>query len=122
LRHAQAAVDLSANDGAEFGWSDFVARYRAGDARLSALVEETGRSLGVALAGLIAGFNVETLVIAGRVTQLGDLLLEAARAEARRRALPAMVDETDLRYSPLGTEMVLLGCSALVLQQELGII
>ncbi len=124
LRRAGEALQDAGADAAatELTWPEFSQRHTAGERPLVEVVAETGRYLGVALAGLIAGFNVETIVIAGRVANVGDSLLDAARAEARRRALPSMVDETTIRYSPLGVEMVLLGCSALVLQQELGIV
>ncbi len=124
LRRAGEALHTADVDATamELSWSEFAQRHTAGERPLVEVVAETGRYLGVALAGLVAGFNVETIVIAGRVTDVGDSLLEAARTEARRRALPSMVDETIIRYSPLGVEMVLLGCSALVLQQELGIV
>ena len=104
-------------------WPELVTRHAAGEAGLIVLVDEAGQALGVAVASLITGFNVETIVIAGRITQLGRPLLDAVRAEAARRALPNMVEETTIRFSSLGyQEMVLLGCSVLVIQQELGVV
>ncbi len=103
-------------------WAALVARYQAGDAAIAAMVAEAGKALGVAVASLIAAFNVETIVFAGRMTELGLPLLEMIEQEARRRALPNMVDETALSFSTLGPEMVQLGCSALILQQELGVV
>ena len=74
------------------------------------------------MASLIASLNVHQIVVAGRITQLDATLLDAARVEAHRRTYPQMVSQTEIRFSPLGQEIVLLGSSALVLKQELGVI
>jgi len=103
-------------------WDDVVRAFRAGDDETSELVAETGHYLGIALASLIASLNVRHIVISGRIVQLGQRLLDAACTEARRCAYPNMVKETDIRFSPLGPEIVLLGASALVLKEELGVI
>ena len=103
-------------------WDDLVAAFRQGDSAIQELVRESGRYLGIAIANLIASFNVHHIVLSGRISQFGELYLQAAQVEARRRALPAMVDETTLSYSVLGTDIVVLGASALILKHELGIV
>ena len=45
-----------------------------------------------------------------------------ALVEAGRRALPSMVSETELSFSALGDDVVILGSSAMILKHELGII
>ena len=122
LRHARELPSTDARAPLQ-SWPELVTRHAAGDVGLIELVDEAGQALGVAVASLITGFNVETIVIAGRITQLGEPLLDAVCAEAARRALPNMVEETTIRFSSLGyQEMVLLGCSVLVIQQELGVV
>lgn len=103
-------------------WNDLVAAFRRDERMAQQLVQDSGRYLGIAVANLIASFNVHHIVLSGRVSQFGEIFLQAAQAEARRRALPAMVDETTLSYSVLGNDVVVLGSSALVLKHELGII
>ena len=103
-------------------WDTVVAALAAGDPAMTALVAHVGQHLGIALANLIAAFNVHQIVIAGRVAQLGAPLLAAARQEAARRTLPAMVAETEIRYASLGTDIVLLGCAAVILKHELGVV
>ena len=78
--------------------------------------------MGVAIANLVATLNVKRIVITGRVAQFGQLLLDAALIEAGRRALPSMVSETELSFSALGSDVVILGSSAMILKHELGII
>ena len=70
-----------------------------------------GRFLGVAIANQIATLNVKHIVLAGRVVDFGPSLLEAIHSEAVRHALPSMVVETDLSFSTLGRDVVILGRS-----------
>ncbi|HSM58094.1 MAG TPA: ROK family transcriptional regulator [Candidatus Sulfomarinibacteraceae bacterium] len=108
--------------GRDASWSDFVAAYEEGRQQALHQVDSAGRYLGTAIANLVAAFNVHHIVLSGRVSQFGERLLQAAQTAARRRALPALVDETTLSYSVLGTDVVILGSSALVLRHELGIV
>jgi predicted NBD/HSP70 family sugar kinase len=103
-------------------WPALVEAVAAGDERARNIVAEAGCYLGVVIANLIGAFSIYHIILSGRVDQLGDVFLQAAYAEAMRRALPAMVSRTTLEYSRLGRDIVILGASALILQQELGII
>ena len=58
-----------------------------GDAAATQVLEDAGRRLGVGLAGLVNAFAPEMIVIGGGASAAGELLLEPARAELRRRAL-----------------------------------
>lgn len=117
LQRARTEMERS-----QLRWQDLVSAVQAQDAAAVHVVRESGRYLGMAIANLIGAFNVHHIVISGRVSQFGELFLQAAQSEARRRALPAMVDETTLSYSVLGEDVVVLGSSALVLKHELGIV
>ena len=103
-------------------WQTICSALQAGDKATKALIWETGRYLGIAIAYLIAGLNIHQVVISGRVSHFGTLLLKAAKEEAARRVLPSLVAKTMLSYTTLGTDIVILGCSAMILKQELGII
>lgn len=103
-------------------WQGLVSAHERGDPAMRQLVQSAGRYLGMAMANLVAAFNVHHIVISGRVEHFGEALLQAAQQEARRRALPAMVDETTLSFSVLGRDVVTLGSTALVLKHELGIV
>lgn len=106
----------------DVSWDWLAERVTAQDMAAVNLVQTAGRYLGVAAAGLVGGFNIHEIALSGRVVALGDLFLEAVRSEMGRRVLPAMVEATTISYSTLGGDIVLLGASALLLQQELGII
>lgn len=103
-------------------WDTLVSALNAGDPAACHVVHQAGRYLGVAIANLVATLNIHRIVIAGRVYQLGDGFINSALEEARCRTLPSMVADTQVRYTDLGNDIVILGCSAMVLKQELGVI
>lgn len=103
-------------------WTEFVGAVRAGQQVPTAIAADAGRRLGLAIASLIGALNITTIVLAGRVSELGDAFLMPLRAEVRRCVLPTMADETTVTYSALGSDLILLGSTALVLQRELGVI
>jgi glucokinase len=76
-----------------------------GDEAAVAVLAEVGRKLGAGLAGLANAFSPEVIVIGGGASAAGDLLLEPAREELRRRALgPHFGDEAGM----LGAAMMAL--------------
>lgn len=115
LRRARAVA------GERLSWEELVLRVAQGDPDLRAVVSEAGAFLGIALAHLVAGLNIRHIVISGRVSEFGDLFLRAALESATRRVLPALIEDTRLRYSTLGSDIVLLGCSSSILMHELRI-
>ena len=103
-------------------WAKLVQALQDGEEWALVVVQRAGCFLGVAVANLVATLNIKRIVIAGRVAEFGQLLLDAALVEAGRRALPSMVAETELGFSELGSDVVILGSSAMILKHELGII
>jgi hypothetical protein len=53
--------------------------------------------------------------------QFGTALLEVIRQEMRRRALPSLAHDTQVELIPLHPNAVILGASALLLTNELGL-
>lgn len=103
-------------------WDSFAAAARDGDRAATEIVAAAGRHLGVAVAHLVGGFNVRHIVLAGRVADLGKPFLAAVESEMCRRVLPSMAETVRLSYSPLGRDILTLGCSAHILHRELGIV
>ncbi len=97
------------------------AAFQAGDSTVRRLVKETGRYLGRAAAALVTVLGGPRLYVAGSFTCFGDFLLDAIRLELERRALPALVQGTEVLPATLGDDLVLLGASALLLPNELGL-
>jgi glucokinase len=57
-----------------------------GDEESISVLEETGRWLGIGLAGFVNTFNPEVITVGGGASQAGELILEAARKEVELRA------------------------------------
>lgn len=78
---------------------------REGDAAAAALVEQSTRSLGWALSGLICALNPRSVVIGGGLSRSADLFL-AQMIEQARRSVPL---PPEWFVSELGDEAVALG-------------
>jgi glucokinase len=85
----------------------------AGDATAVAVIEEAGRKLGVGLTGLANIFEPEVIVLGGGVAKVvGDRMIDPARQELRKRALPPM-NEVPVRLAELGPEAGMVGAAEL---------
>lgn len=98
-----------------------VQAFASGDPAVRRVIEEVGRYLGIAVANLVGVLNIRRVVITGRVAPFGPVLGAAIRQELRRRVLPALADSTDVEVLAQGPDAVLLGTSALLLTNELGL-
>jgi glucokinase len=84
------------------------------------VVRDTAHFLGVGVSNLINIFNPDTFVIAGGVTQAGDLLFDPLRAEVRRRAFKAAVDACAIVPGALPLSAGVVGAVATFKAQMLG--
>ncbi|HUF27613.1 MAG TPA: ROK family glucokinase [Gemmatimonadaceae bacterium] len=91
-----------------------------GDALARELVQETARFLGAGVANLLNIFNPDVVVIAGGVTQAGDLLFEPLRVEVRRRAFRPAVDACRIVPGILPGTAGVVGAIATFRAQQLG--
>lgn len=112
LAPSAAAVDL-----------DVVRRaLEAGDPGVTAVIEEVGHYLGIAIAHIVGLLNIERIVVTGAIAVLGPPLLEAIRASLVRHALAPLAAMTNVELIPERSDAVLLGITAMVLDQELGLL
>ena len=95
--------------------------FQAGDALASQIILEAGRAVGFAVACLISVLNVKKILLAGSAARFGVPWLEAVRVEAAQRALAALGLEAEITFGELEEDAVILGASALLLTQELGL-
>jgi glucokinase len=86
-----------------------------GDPASLEVLQLIGTRLGVAFASLVNVFNPELIVVGGGVMAAGELLLEPARAEMRRRALPPSRDVVQIVAARFGTESGMIGAAALAI-------
>lgn len=107
-------------------WPRFVDAVADHDPLAVDLAVQAGRTIGTAVANLVGAYNIRHIILTGQIADLGEVLLDAVVAEMHQRVLPSMASMTQVQYTALTPDQashnVILGCSALVLQQELGII
>ena len=80
-----------------------VERARDGDAAAVEGLRRVGRYLGIGIANMIVVISPDRVVIGGGIAAAGDLLLDEARAEIRRRVRTTAVDEVEIVTAELGT-------------------
>ena len=93
---------------------------KRGDRVALEVVRDTAHFLGVGVANLINIFNPDTFVIAGGVTQAGDLLFDPLRAEVRRRAFKPSVEACRIVPGSLPLSAGVVGAVATFRAQTLG--
>lgn len=91
-----------------------------GDAVAREVVRDTARFLGAGVANLLNIFNPDVVVIAGGVTQAGELLFEPLRAEVRRRAFKPAVEACHIVAGSLAGTAGVVGAVATFKAQYLG--
>ncbi len=80
------------------------------------IMEKTGVLLGIGITNLGNIFNPDVVVIGGGVSKAGEMLLEPARREVRRRAMPGIADTMRIVPAALGDDAGAIGLAALALQ------
>jgi glucokinase-like ROK family protein len=96
-----------------------VQAFHAGDALVAEVIEEVGCYLGIAAAQLVSILNVERIAITGPAARFGQPLGAIVEREMRRRSLPALAQATEIAVVEERPDAILLGISALLLNQEL---
>jgi glucokinase len=86
---------------------------RNGDEVALSVLEETGRWLGIGLAGFVNIFNPEVVAVGGGAMEAGELILESARREVQLRARPPSRHLVEVKEATLGPESGVLGAAAL---------
>jgi len=84
-----------------------------GDETSIFVLEETGRWLGIGLAGLVNTFNPEVIAVGGGASRAGEWILEPARKEVQLRARSPSRDLVEIKEATLGPESGVLGAAAL---------
>lgn len=103
-------------------WTEFCNAINNHEAAAQKIVNKTGCYLGNAVANLVGILNMRHIVIAGELAALGDGLVTAVSNQMKQRVLPTMAAQTTVHTTKLGADLVLLGASAMILNERLGVI
>jgi len=90
---------------------------QAGDELARELIARNGYYVGVGLANLVNIFNPEIIVIGGGLANVGDMLLEPAIAEAKRRAFTQSFRAARFARAELGRNSGVIGAAIYALEE-----
>jgi predicted NBD/HSP70 family sugar kinase len=68
------------------------------------VLEDSGRHLGVALAGVVNLLNPEVIALGGQVARVGELVLAPMREAIERCAIPSAAASVEVRVGALAPE------------------
>jgi predicted NBD/HSP70 family sugar kinase len=88
---------------------DIVHRALDDDLGCRRVIEDAGRRVGVAVAGLVNLLNPEVIVVGGLIAEAGDLVLLPLREALDRCAIPSAAATVELRPAALGDDADVLG-------------
>jgi predicted NBD/HSP70 family sugar kinase len=83
---------------------DVISRALEGDLGCRRVLEDAGRHVGVALAGVVNVLNPEVVVLGGQVSKVGEIVMRPMREAVERCAIPSAAASVDLRLGALGPE------------------
>ena len=116
LVDAAGAVEPSITDE-----SGLVAAFLAGVTGIRRIVLDAARELGVAVGWLIGVLNVRHVLLVGPVAEFGDDWLGEVRRYARSSVLALLARDTQIEFGHVHDDVVVLGASALLMEQQLGL-
>ena len=103
------------------GESGLVTAFLAGVTSIQRIVLDAARELGIAIGWLIGVLNVRHVLLVGPVAEFGDAWLGEVRRYARASVLPLLARDTQIEFGHVHDDVVVLGASALLMEQQLGL-
>ena len=101
--------------------SGLVTAFRAGVTGIRRIVLDAARDLGVAVGWLIGVLNVRHVLLVGPVAGFGDDWLGEVQRSARTSVLAQLARDTQIEFGHVHDDVVVLGASALLMEQQLGL-
>jgi N-acetylglucosamine repressor len=97
------------------------AAFLAGVTGVRRVVLDSARELGVAIGWLIGMLNVRHVLLVGPVAAFGEDWLDEVRRSARSSTLALLAEDTQIEFGHVHDDVVVLGASALLMEQQLGL-
>ena len=101
--------------------SGLVAAFLAGVTGIRQIVLDAARELGVAVGWLIGVLNVRHVLVVGPVAAFGEDWLGEVQRSARSSVLALLACDTQIEFGYVHDDVVVLGASALLMEQQLGL-
>ena len=106
----------------EITLNDIINASLEGDVLSIEVIQEIGKVLGKAIAGLINIFNPETVIIGGLVSEAKDYLLLPVKAAIQKHSLNIVSRETSVKISKLKSKGGVMGACKLARSKLLGLL
>jgi len=117
VAHPDSALARELNAGREITGALVTELAHDGDPAARESVALVGHRLGCGLVSLVNVFNPEIVVVGGGAIAAGDLLLDPARLEVERRAMPSLREAVRIVPAVFGSEAGLLGAATLAFEE-----
>ena len=91
--------------------ADILQGARSGDGVSIAVVRDTAKYIGMAVANLATMFDPELVVLGGIIASSGDIMLATIRTEISRRLMPQQNGRVRVELSTLGDDAVAIGAA-----------
>lgn len=122
---ARGLLDALASSHGPLSLRDVITRALDGDPGCKRVLEDAGRHLGVAVAGLVNLLNPEVIVLGGQLSRVGSIIISPMRASLERCAIPSAAASVVVRESELDTDADVVGalvCAAALLPANAGVL
>jgi N-acetylglucosamine repressor len=90
--------------------------FNSGDPLACQVVLEAGHYMGMAISSLVGTLNIQKVVLAGDMTRFGDQWLAEIQKTLSKNTLERLAEDTLLEIGQLGRSGIILGASAMILQ------
>ncbi len=97
------------------------AAFKAGVAGVRRIVLDAACEFGLAVGWLIGVLNVRHVLLVGPVAALGEDWLAEVRRSARSGVMELLAPDTQIDFGHVHDDVVVLGASALLMEQQLGL-
>jgi predicted NBD/HSP70 family sugar kinase/biotin operon repressor len=109
---------LRPSHGADLTLEDVVALAGGGDSGARRAIADAGRVLGRSVAAIVNAFNPELVIVGGKVSAAGDVLLDPLREAVHRYAIPSAAADVRITRGVLGERAEVLGALELAARQS----
>ena len=106
---ARGLLDALASSHGPLSLRDVITRALDGDPGCRRVLEDAGRHLGVAVAGLVNLLNPEVVVLGGQLSKVGSIIISPMRASLERCAIPSAAASVVVREGELDTDADVVG-------------
>jgi N-acetylglucosamine repressor len=96
---------------------DLLHAFNEGDPQVERIVFDSARYMGMAISALVGMLNIHQILISGDMTQFGEGWLQVLRETVSGHSFSRLVNETRVDFGHLGKDSILLGASAVLINQ-----